>query len=100
MGAQAGCGIGFAPVSGRSWILKDIKRGIREVTTRGKAAMREVNGHTLSDDIGNAGDNIRKDAANARDEAQDQERRARAREAQRDVERQPNKPADDPITRP
>ncbi len=67
--------------------MKDIRRAAREAVTRGRAALRELNGHTLSDDVGNAGDTIRKDAANARDEARDEARRSRTRQADREADR-------------
>ncbi len=59
--------------------MKEIKRAAREIQNRGKAGMREVDGHTVSDDIGNAGDTIRKNVADAHDEAQDEARKSRAR---------------------
>jgi hypothetical protein len=48
--------------------LNEIKRAIRDLTTRGKEAGREVDGHSASDDAGNAGDRARMHTANARDE--------------------------------
>jgi hypothetical protein len=59
--------------------LKEIKRAARELQNRGKAGMREIDGHTVSDDVGNAGDTIRKDIANAGDDARGEARKARAR---------------------
>lgn len=49
--------------------MKDIRKTARDLQTGARRAGREVDGHTVSDDVGNAGDQIRKDADNARDEA-------------------------------
>ena len=59
--------------------MQDIKRAARELTTRGKAGMREADGHSLSDDVGNAGDRVREAYGNAKDEAQDEQKKSRAR---------------------
>jgi hypothetical protein len=57
--------------------LKDLKRAARDLVTRGKSAGREIDGHSTSDDVGNAGDRIRQDYGNAKDEAQDEARKSR-----------------------
>ncbi len=59
--------------------MKDIKRAARDLVTKGKAAGREADGHSVSDDIGNAGDRIREDYGNAKDEARDESRKSRDR---------------------
>ena len=48
--------------------MDDVKRIYREGETRTKEALRDLDGHDASDDIGNAGDEIRKDLGNAGDE--------------------------------
>jgi hypothetical protein len=57
--------------------MDDAKRVIREGETRTKGALRELDGHDLSDDIGNAGDDIRKDLGNLGDAARRAADRAR-----------------------
>ena len=47
--------------------MDDAKRLYREGATTTKEAARDLDGHDLSDDIGNAGDEIRKDLGNAGD---------------------------------
>jgi hypothetical protein len=47
--------------------MDDVKRGYREAENKAREAGREMDGHDLSDDIGNAGDDIRKDLGNAGD---------------------------------
>ncbi len=65
--------------------MKEIKRAARDLMTKGKEAGREVDGHSVSDDIGNAGDRIRQGYGNAKDEAHDEERKSRNQsEAERD----------------
>ena len=59
--------------------MKDLKRAARDLVTRGKEAGREVDGHSTSDDIGNAGDRVRQAYGNARDEARDEARKSRSR---------------------
>ena len=46
----------------------DIKKPFREVEDKTREAGRELDGHDASDDIGNAGDEIRKDAGNLGDD--------------------------------
>jgi hypothetical protein len=48
--------------------VDDAKRIYREGETRTKEAVRNVDGHQVSDDIGNTGDEIRKDLGNAGDD--------------------------------
>ena len=57
--------------------MKDIKRAARDLVTKGKAAGREVDGHSTSDDVGNAGDRIRQSFGNAKDEVRDESRKSR-----------------------
>ena len=59
--------------------MKDLKRAARDVVTKGKAAGREIDGHSTSDDVGNAGDRIRQGYGNAKDEARDESRKSRDR---------------------
>ena len=65
--------------------MDDAKRVYREGEDRVKEAARDVDGHDVGDDVGNAGDKIRKDLGNAGDTmrrtgdhlADDMEREAR-----------------------
>ena len=56
--------------------MKDIRRAARDLVTRGKEAGREVDGHSTSDDVGNAGDRIRQGYGDAKDEAKDEARKS------------------------
>ncbi len=47
--------------------MDDIKRVGREVETETKKKVRDLDGHDLGDDIGNAGDEIKKDLGNMGD---------------------------------
>ncbi len=59
--------------------MKDLKRAARDLVTKGKETGREVDGHSVSDDVGNAGDRIRQGYGNAKDEANDESRKSRDR---------------------
>ncbi len=59
--------------------MDDLKRIYREGEDKVKEAARDIDGHDPSDDLGNAGDDIRKDLGNAGDDA---------RRAERDSERE------------
>ncbi len=48
--------------------MDDIKRVGREVETETKKKVRDLDGHDLGDDIGNAGDEIKKDLGNMGDD--------------------------------
>jgi hypothetical protein len=48
--------------------MDDVKRVGREVETEAKKGMRELDGHDLGDDVGNAGDEVKKDLGNLGDE--------------------------------
>ena len=48
--------------------MDDVKRVGREVETEAKKGMRELDGHDLGDDIGNAGDEVKKDLGNLGDD--------------------------------
>ena len=48
--------------------MDDAKRVYREGETRTKEALREVDGHDLGDDVGNAGDEVRKGLGNLGDD--------------------------------
>ncbi len=48
--------------------MDDIKRVGREVETETKKKVRDLDGHDLGDDIGNAGDEIKKDLGNLGDD--------------------------------
>ena len=58
----------------------DVKNTLRDVKTGTKEAAREVDGHQLKDDVGNAGDRIRdglgKFGDKVRDEADEADRNA------------------------
>jgi hypothetical protein len=63
--------------------MDDVKRVGREVETEAKKGMRELDGHDLGDDIGNAGDEVKKDLGNLGDDL-----RRGGREAEREVDRE------------
>ena len=66
--------------------MEDAKRMYREGETKTKEAARELDGHQVTDDIGNAGDEIRKNLGNMGDDT----RRAgddAARDADRNTDR-------------
>lgn len=48
--------------------MDDVKRGYREAENKTKEAARELDGHQVSDDLGNLGDDIRQGLGNAGDE--------------------------------
>jgi hypothetical protein len=48
--------------------MDDAKRIYREGEDKTKEAAREVDGHQVTDDLGNAGDEIRKNLGNAGDD--------------------------------
>jgi hypothetical protein len=58
--------------------MDDVKKVYREGETKTKEAARELDGHSLSDDIGNAGDEMRKNLGNAGDDARRAEREGEA----------------------
>jgi hypothetical protein len=64
--------------------VDDYKKAGREIETEAKKQVRDLDGHDLGDDIGNAGDEIRKHLGNAGDEIRegldraDQERHERS----------------------
>lgn len=62
--------------------MDDLKRIYREGEEKVKEGAREIDGHDTSDDVGNAGDDVRKGLGNAGDDM----RRA-GRESQDDAER-------------
>jgi hypothetical protein len=49
-------------------MMDDAKRVGREVETETKKGIRELDGHDLGDDIGNAGDEVKKDLGNLGDD--------------------------------
>ncbi len=59
--------------------MKEIRKAVRDLQTGLRKAGREADGHTVSDDIGNAGDEARKRAANARDDARSGARQVHSR---------------------
>jgi hypothetical protein len=48
--------------------MDDAKRVGRDVETETKKGIRELDGHDLGDDIGNAGDEVKKDLGNLGDD--------------------------------
>jgi hypothetical protein len=48
--------------------MDQIKRAGREVETETRKQVRDLDGHDLGDDIGNAGDEIKKDLGNLGDD--------------------------------
>jgi hypothetical protein len=63
--------------------MDDAKKLYREGEDKTKEALREVDGHDLGDDIGNAGDEIRKDLGNTGDDLRDAGDRATHRDEPR-----------------
>jgi hypothetical protein len=47
--------------------MDDIKKTGRDIATETRKRVRDLDGHDLGDDIGNAGDEVRKDLGNAGD---------------------------------
>ncbi len=56
--------------------MDDIKRVYREGETKVKRTARDIDGHGPEDDLGNAGDEVRKDLGNAGDRAREEGRRS------------------------
>jgi hypothetical protein len=48
--------------------MDQAKRAGREIETETKKGMRELDGHDLGDDIGNAGDEVKEDLGNVGDD--------------------------------
>jgi hypothetical protein len=48
--------------------MDNVKEPLRDAEQGVKKTLREVDGHDVSDDLGNAGDEIRKDLGNAGDD--------------------------------
>jgi len=48
--------------------MDEIKRTGRDVETETKKQLRDLDGHDLGDDIGNAGDEVKKDLGNLGDD--------------------------------
>jgi hypothetical protein len=48
--------------------MDDVKRVGREIETEAKKGIRELDGHDLGDDLGNAGDEVKKDLGNLGDD--------------------------------
>lgn len=65
--------------------MDDIKRVGRKVETETKKKLRDLDGHDLGDDLGNAGDEIKKDLGNLGDDLRRGGRKAekKARDATR-----------------
>ena len=51
--------------------MDDAKRAYRDVEDKTKEVGREIDGHQITDDLGNAGDDIRRELGNAGDELRD-----------------------------
>ena len=51
--------------------MTDIKKTAREIETETRKRVRDLDGHDLGDDIGNAGDEVRKQLGNAGDEVRE-----------------------------
>ncbi len=65
--------------------MDDLKKGYREGETDTKEAWRNRDGTSVSDAIGNAGDEIRKHLGNAGDDADEARKRSES-EADRDID--------------
>ncbi|HEY7937899.1 MAG TPA: hypothetical protein VID26_12325 [Candidatus Limnocylindrales bacterium] len=50
----------------------DVKDTLRHVKTDTKEAIRDVDGHQVKDDVGNAGDRLRDEAGKAGDKLRDE----------------------------
>ena len=61
--------------------MDQVKRAGREVETETKKGMRELDGHDLGDDIGNAGDEVKKGLGNVGDDL-----RRRGREVEQGID--------------
>ena len=48
--------------------MDDMKRAGREVETETKKGIRDLDGHDLGDDLGNAGDEVKKNLGNLGDD--------------------------------
>lgn len=48
--------------------MDDVKRTYRDAEVETRKTVRDLDGHDITDDVGNAGDEIRKDLGNAGDE--------------------------------
>ena len=59
--------------------MDELKKTVRGLTNRGRKAGREIDGHTVKDEVGNAGDDARMHIANAEDDAKAAARRSRDR---------------------
>jgi hypothetical protein len=70
----------------------DVKKGYREVEDKTQELSREVDRHDIGDDIGNAGDDIRKNLGNAGDDI-----RRGADDAKRNAERRGDMTDDEPF---
>jgi hypothetical protein len=55
-------------ITTRRATMDDAKRAGREVETETKKGIRDLDGHDLGDDIGNAGDEVKKDLGNFGDD--------------------------------
>jgi hypothetical protein len=51
--------------------MEDVKQMGRDVEVEAKKRLRDADGHDLTDDLGNAGDEIRRDLGNAGDHARE-----------------------------
>jgi hypothetical protein len=60
--------------------MDDAKRVGREVETEVRKGIRELDGHDLGDDLGNAGDEVRKDLGNLGDDLRREGRDVEGRE--------------------
>jgi hypothetical protein len=56
--------------------MDDAKRAYRDVEDKTNKVARELDGHQVSDDIGNAGDDVRRNLGNAGDDAREAADRA------------------------
>ena len=72
--------------------MDDAKRIYREGEQKVKEGIRELDGHDVGDDIGNAGDAIRKDLGNAGDDMRRANEDA-AREAHREADIEARQPS-------
>lgn len=63
--------------------MDEAKRAGREVETETKKGLRELDGHDLGDDIGNAGDEVKKDLGNVGDDL-----RRSGREVEQGIDRE------------
>ncbi len=70
--------------------MDELKKGYRDVKDTGKQAGRELDGHQVTDDIGNAGDKVRNELGDLGDDARRDVRNAETDVDEHGTPRSPN----------